>query len=30
MVDARAMRFETLNYGWDPENPLSGTGASAP
>jgi molybdopterin/thiamine biosynthesis adenylyltransferase len=25
MVDARAMRFETLNYGWDPGNPLSGT-----
>lgn len=25
MVDARAMRFETLHYGWDPDNPLSGT-----
>jgi molybdopterin-synthase adenylyltransferase len=24
MVDARAMRFETLNYAWDPNNPLSG------
>ena len=24
MVDARAMRFETLNYGWDETNPLSG------
>ena len=24
MVDARAMRFETLNYSWDPSNPLSG------
>ncbi len=24
MVDARAMRFETLRYGWDPQNPLSG------
>src|SRR5438105_649477 len=24
MVDARAMRFETLTYGWDPGNPLSG------
>jgi molybdopterin/thiamine biosynthesis adenylyltransferase len=24
MVDARAMRFETLSYGWDPGNPLSG------
>jgi molybdopterin-synthase adenylyltransferase len=24
MVDARALRFETLSYGWDPANPLSG------
>ncbi len=24
MVDARAMRFETLRYGWDPANPLTG------
>jgi adenylyltransferase/sulfurtransferase len=24
MLDARAMRFETLRYGWDPTNPLSG------
>jgi len=24
MVDARAMRFETLSYAWDPGNPLSG------
>src|SRR4029078_8150031 len=24
MVDARAMRFETLNYAWDKYNPLSG------
>jgi adenylyltransferase/sulfurtransferase len=24
MVDARSMRFETLNYAWDPDNPLSG------
>jgi molybdopterin-synthase adenylyltransferase len=24
MIDARAMRFETLRYAWDPENPLSG------
>jgi molybdopterin-synthase adenylyltransferase len=24
MVDARAMRFETLSYALDPENPLSG------
>jgi molybdopterin/thiamine biosynthesis adenylyltransferase len=24
IVDARSMRFETLNYAWDPNNPLSG------
>jgi adenylyltransferase/sulfurtransferase len=24
MVDARAMRFETVRYAWDPDNPLSG------
>jgi adenylyltransferase/sulfurtransferase len=24
MVDARAMRFETLSYAWEPGNPLSG------
>jgi molybdopterin-synthase adenylyltransferase len=24
MVDARAMRFETVSYAWDPANPLSG------
>ncbi len=24
MLDARALRFETLNYAWDPDNPLSG------
>jgi molybdopterin-synthase adenylyltransferase len=24
MVDARSWRFETLGYGWDPENPLNG------
>ncbi len=24
MLDARAMRFETIEYGWDPANPLSG------
>jgi molybdopterin/thiamine biosynthesis adenylyltransferase len=28
MVDARAMRFETLNYGWDEGNPLSGKNAT--
>lgn len=25
MIDTRAMRFETVRYRWDPENPLSGT-----
>ena len=24
MVDARAMRFETVSYAWDPANPLTG------
>jgi adenylyltransferase/sulfurtransferase len=28
MVDARAMRFETLNYAWDETNPLSGAAPS--
>jgi len=28
MVDARAMRFETLRYDWDPANPLSGEDAT--
>ncbi|REJ57865.1 molybdopterin-synthase adenylyltransferase MoeB [Phreatobacter sp.] len=27
MVDTRAMRFETVRYRWDPENPLNGRGA---
>jgi molybdopterin-synthase adenylyltransferase len=27
MIDARAMRFETLRYAWDPANPLNGSGA---
>ena len=26
LVDARQMRFETLRYAWDPENPLNGHG----
>jgi len=26
MIDARSMRFETLSYAYDPENPLTGTG----
>ena len=29
MIDARAMRFETLRYGWDEENPLNGAHALA-
>jgi len=28
MVDTRSMRFETLRYGWDPANPLSGSQAT--
>ena len=24
MIDARTLRFETLRYGWDPKNPLTG------
>ncbi len=24
MIDTRAMRFETVRYRWDPDNPLSG------
>ena len=28
MVDARSMRFETLNYAWDPDNPLTGKQAT--
>jgi adenylyltransferase/sulfurtransferase len=27
MIDARAMRFETLRYSWDPGNPLNGAQA---
>lgn len=27
MFDARAMRFETIHYEWDPDNPLSGSAA---
>ena len=26
LVDALSLRFETLTYGWDPANPLNGTG----
>lgn len=29
LADTLAMRFETLNYGWDPENPLSGRAIAA-
>ena len=28
MIDARAMRFETVQYRWDPDNPLTGDPAS--
>jgi adenylyltransferase/sulfurtransferase len=27
MIDTRAMRFETVRYRWDPDNPLNGTAA---
>lgn len=27
LIDAMAMRFETLRYGWDPDNPLNGAAA---
>jgi molybdopterin-synthase adenylyltransferase len=27
MIDTRAMRFETLRYSWDEENPLNGRGS---
>jgi molybdopterin/thiamine biosynthesis adenylyltransferase len=30
IVDARAMRFETLRYGWDEANPLNGTAKPNP
>ncbi|MBN9439091.1 molybdopterin-synthase adenylyltransferase MoeB [Bosea sp. (in: a-proteobacteria)] len=29
LVDAMAMRFETMRYRWDPENPLSGAAVAA-
>jgi adenylyltransferase/sulfurtransferase len=29
MIDARSMRFETLSYGWDAANPLSGAPAAS-
>jgi molybdopterin/thiamine biosynthesis adenylyltransferase len=29
MIDTRAMRFETVTYAWDADNPLSGVGAVA-
>jgi molybdopterin/thiamine biosynthesis adenylyltransferase len=29
MIDARAMRFETLTYAWDAANPLSGVAQDA-
>jgi molybdopterin-synthase adenylyltransferase len=29
MVDARSMRFDTIRYGWDENNPLSGSRSSS-
>jgi molybdopterin/thiamine biosynthesis adenylyltransferase len=29
LMDTRAMRFETMNYSWDPQNPLNGETARA-
>jgi adenylyltransferase/sulfurtransferase len=29
LIDARSWRFETLSYGWDPANPLTGEDAAA-
>jgi molybdopterin-synthase adenylyltransferase len=29
MVDARSMRFETLGYRWDSDNPLNGSGSGS-
>jgi adenylyltransferase/sulfurtransferase len=29
MIDARSMRFETLSYGWDEANPLTGAPAAS-
>ena len=28
LIDTMGMRFETLRYGWDPANPLNGSGAA--
>ncbi|MGH6842549.1 MAG: ThiF family adenylyltransferase, partial [Methylocella sp.] len=28
LLDALGMRFETIRYRWDPENPLNGTAAT--
>ena len=30
MIDMRDMRFETIRYRWDPDNPLSGSKAEVP
>ena len=29
LMDTRAMRFETMNYSWDPQNPLNGEAAGS-
>ena len=28
LIDTKAMRFDTMSYGWDPENPLNGRAAA--
>ena len=30
LVDALAMRFEMMNYSWDPANPLNGRESAQP
>lgn len=30
MIDALTMRFETMTYAWDPDNPLTGTRSTLP
>jgi adenylyltransferase/sulfurtransferase len=28
LIDTHSMRFETMNYAWDPDNPLTGAALS--
>ena len=30
LYDARAARFDTIRYAWNPANPLNGTASAAP